>query len=38
MEAKAMLELVMKTLSRNCEPEVTNKIKEPLHEAKRPYS
>jgi hypothetical protein len=33
-----MLELVMKTLSRNWEPEVTSKIKEPLQDASRPNS
>lgn len=31
-----MFALVMKTLSRNCAPEVTSKIKAPLHEARRP--
>lgn len=33
-----MLELVIKTLSRNCDPDVTSKIKAPLQEARRPNS
>lgn len=36
MEANAMFELVIKTLSRNCEPEVTSKIIDPLHDPSRP--
>ena len=31
-----MFALVMKTLSRNCAPEVTSKIRDPLQEANRP--
>lgn len=36
IEASAIFELVINTLSRNCEPEVTSKIIEPLHDPSRP--
>lgn len=38
IDDKATLALVMKTLSRNWEPEVTSRMRAPFHEARRPIS